>query len=269
MREYPLDQFMIVDDLDPYPSSLWDWGVQNRNGFLHQKPIEFVRYCLLPREEASVTRDGIYFKRLHYTCKLAIQQSWFVKARSKRSWKITVAYDPRLVNHIYIPLDNGEFEVCDLLEDDKVFLGCSFKEVEKFYQNKTIKKQSRRTNKLRSRVEKEDKVEEILNREEEKVKNANNKQSKNSQLKNINANRAEERKHDNREKAQTWLPQNQPAAEPVVPTSVITQSDEVEEPVVPTSVITQPNDDDSEYVPPHRPTDKLRSRQRQPKNPVV
>lgn len=269
MREYPLDQFMIIDDLDPYPSSLWDWGVQNRNGFLHQKPIELVRFCLLPREEASVTRDGIYFKKLHYTCKLAKQQSWFVKARRKGSWKITVAYDPRLDDHIYIPLDNGQFEVCDLLEDDKVFLGCSFKEVEEFYKNKAVKKQSRRTNKLRSHVEKQDKVEEILSREKSKVKNTNKKQSKNSQLKNINANRAKERKYDSSEKAQAWLPQRQSVDESVVPTSVIAQSDEVEEPVVPTSVITPSDDDDSEYVPPHRPTDKLRSRQRQPKNPVV
>jgi hypothetical protein len=143
LSKYPMNRFMIQDELEPYPVNLWQWGVENRMGSLPWKSSEIIRLNLLPSAEASVTRDGcIYFKKLHYICELAVREQWFIKARNKGGWKITVAYDPRLVDYIYIRLDRGKnMEVCQLLEVDQRFQGCDFREIEEYYKGQEVKKQ--------------------------------------------------------------------------------------------------------------------------------
>src|SRR5260370_13812651 len=69
-----------------------------------------MRLALLPRDEASVTREGIRFHHTRYTCSLAEEENWFGKVRSgeRESWKIPIIYDPRALDRIYLPLDNGK-----------------------------------------------------------------------------------------------------------------------------------------------------------------
>lgn len=120
MDWYPLDEDQIVDGVAPYPLDLWQWGIVNRAGHLRSVPTEQVRLQVLPQAEASVTRRGILFQGLHYTCALAQQEQWFIQAR--RRWKIPVCYDPRFTGTIYLRLDNGQrVEPCTLLDTDRTF----------------------------------------------------------------------------------------------------------------------------------------------------
>ncbi|HAG84660.1 MAG TPA: hypothetical protein DCL61_26795, partial [Cyanobacteria bacterium UBA12227] len=67
---------------------------------------------------------GIRFEKLFYSCELAAREQWFVKARVGKTWKITVAYDPRNLDKIYLPLDGGfHVEVCQLLDTCQTFKG--------------------------------------------------------------------------------------------------------------------------------------------------
>lgn len=120
MDWYPLDEDQIADGVAPYPLDLWQWGIANRAGHLRCVPTEQVRLQVLPQAEASVTRRGILFQGLHYTCPLAQQEQWFIKARQR--WKIPVCYAPRFTRTIYLRLDNGQrLEACTLLDTDRTF----------------------------------------------------------------------------------------------------------------------------------------------------
>jgi len=119
LPDYPMDQDMVRAGLVPTPINLWNWGMKHRYVGLHDKPSDLIKLNLLPNATASVTYDkGIYFKKrkLGYTCNLAEENHWYEKARNRGVWPVKITYDPRNLNHIYLPDVNGlGFTKCDLL----------------------------------------------------------------------------------------------------------------------------------------------------------
>ncbi len=116
-----LDPAIIAAGIDPYPCNLWEWGITNRMGALNEVTRDEMRLALLPRDEASVTREGIRFHNTRYTCDLAERENWFGKVRSgeRESWKVPVIYDPRALDRIYLPLDNGrDLQECKRTQRD-------------------------------------------------------------------------------------------------------------------------------------------------------
>jgi putative transposase len=78
-------------------------------------------FHLLPQEQATVTYVGIKFQKRHYVCDRALKERWFERAKNN-TWNISVAFDKRNVNSIYILFDNGQtIGRCDLLEKDKKY----------------------------------------------------------------------------------------------------------------------------------------------------
>lgn len=121
IEAYPLGREMIQDEVDPCPLELWQWGIQNRTGHLRTLATETIRLSLLPQSEATVTRQGIRFRKLFYTCPTAVEAGWYVKAGQSGRWKVPISYDPRLVDYIYIWHDGGrQVEVCSLMENNKM-----------------------------------------------------------------------------------------------------------------------------------------------------
>jgi hypothetical protein len=109
---------------------------------------------LLPEVEASVTQKGIYFANLYYTCDLAQQEQWFVRAGEKGNWKIRVAHDPRTRSRIYIRLDGGKrMETCYLLEADRTFRERDWYEAADEFELRKQRKETTQTRKQRSRSE--------------------------------------------------------------------------------------------------------------------
>ena len=89
------------------------------------------RLNILPRGKARITRAGIKFKGLSYGSDKAINEQWYVKLRST---SIEVAYDPRDMNQIYIPSNDGKsFDICFLLDTSEQYKGNTLDEIE-FYQ---------------------------------------------------------------------------------------------------------------------------------------
>lgn len=116
----------------PVPRELWNFGIRYMSGGLRTMDREHVRYHLLPKREASVTRLGIRFDGRYYTCEQAEAEKWFDAARTEASWKVTAAYDPRDAGLIYISPAGGSAPVeCHLLDKDRVFLGTSTEEAER------------------------------------------------------------------------------------------------------------------------------------------
>jgi len=110
------------------PRQLWNWGIANLTGRLRTAPIDIVRVNLMPHTTATLSDLGIRLFGCFYTCSEALKLGWFHRQKSNRPKTITVAYDPRVADYIYLcPSDNlKEYWVCDLTDRSRRFRGMSF-----------------------------------------------------------------------------------------------------------------------------------------------
>lgn len=205
LSHYRRDEFQIADRVELYPQDLWNWGIENRSGHLRVIPRETVRLNLLPRKEVSVTAHGIHFeKEIYYTCDLAREQGWFERARQRKSRKIEVAYDPRDLTNVYLPLKNGrEMEVCHLTPAAKVFQLRDWYSAADYFESKLENKLENKTRELQSEAEFHAKQQQIISEASKKTRSAkqeNGKQSNKSQTENIRQNRHEEREMERSQK---------------------------------------------------------------------
>lgn len=155
MADYPLAPAMLRDGIEPRPLEVWQWGIQHRSGHLRTLPLETLRLSLLPQAEATITRQGIRFRKLYYTCSTAVEAGWFVRAGRSGRWSVRVSYDPRLVDWLYLWQDNGRrVEVCSLLDHTKQthFQGLDWDTVRDFTAQQTLRQQSAQQRQVQGRA---------------------------------------------------------------------------------------------------------------------
>jgi putative transposase len=196
MAHYPLDRAMIVDQVEPYPIDLWQWGVQNRSGHLRTLPPEIVRLNLLPQGQASITHRGIRFQGLLYSCDLAQQENWFVQAREQGRRKIMIAYDPRLTDVIYLRLEQGHrMEPCYLLDTQgmPVFRGQDWATTHDYFSRQQERHQAAVSRDQQARAELNAHKQQIVRQAQERQQAAPEVESKRARLGGIRQNRDAER----------------------------------------------------------------------------
>jgi hypothetical protein len=229
-----LDADMIADRVEPFPISLWNWGLKHRSGCLRKQDIETVRLNLLPEAEASVTQNGIYFSNLHYTSKLALKEQWFERAGERGTWKIPVAHDPRTRSRIYLRLDNGQrLETCHLVPGDKAFLDRDWYETLDEFELRVQRKELNQTRHQRSMSDFHAATSQVIDSAAEKNAMSEIDMSNQARIAGIRANRKQER--DLEREANAWEFGPDPKSLPESNQSPVTG-----------------------YVPPPQPTDKLR-----------
>lgn len=195
---YSKDEFQIKDNVELYPLELWKWGLGNRSGQLRTVDSrDFVRLHLLPSDRATVTPRGIHLgEGLYYTCDLAVREDWFTKARAHRSWKVEVSYDPRAIDTIYLQIKGSkEFEVCRLVERNRVFRGrdlyevvdYSFREKQNADAAESLKQQSQADLNAQQQAIIKDAMEKT-----DAARKVSSHQSKSKQVANIRGNRKKE-----------------------------------------------------------------------------
>lgn len=138
MKAYDLSLAELADGVMPSPLGIWNHNIGTRSGLLTKFKEEHVRFALLPRDTATVSEFGIEFGGCFYTCQEAIQLGWFVAARKKRV-EVTVSYDGRLVDRIYVHAsekfaERGQVYTCVLTPRSEKFQGMSFAEVKAYAQ---------------------------------------------------------------------------------------------------------------------------------------
>nr|WP_288500610.1 Mu transposase C-terminal domain-containing protein [uncultured Pseudomonas sp.] len=118
-------------DMPAIPVTLWTWGLANLTGRLRTAPEDLVRINLLPHESATVSELGIRLFGCFYTCLEAIKEGWFHRGQGRRPAAVTVAYDPRSADHIYLRPSNSlkDYWVCDLADRSRRFRGMTFWDV--------------------------------------------------------------------------------------------------------------------------------------------
>jgi putative transposase len=155
ITNYPLDKQMLADGVEPYPLELWRWGIQNRTGHLRTLPPDVVRLSLLPQSEATITRKGIIFQGLQYTNERAANEGWYVKAGQSGRWKMTVSYDPRLTECLYLWHDGGrQVEICSLVKNTQMdlFRGLDWDTVDAYFAQRYAQKQASRSRQQQGRA---------------------------------------------------------------------------------------------------------------------
>lgn len=198
--EYPIDKEMISNELTPTPINLWNWGIENKKGRLRVIDRDIMRLNILPKGKASVSRAGFKFKDLYYSSKKAVEEQWFINP--KHRW-IEIVYDPRNMNQIYIPHEDGkDYEVCYLLEKSRQYKDCLFEEIvfQQELKRELIDLESNQQAQLNIDLDKE--IEDIVKRAKEaKDRTITETTSKAKKIKGIKENRQLEKEFNRLEEA--------------------------------------------------------------------
>jgi len=155
LKAYRKDEFMIADNLERYPVNFWNWGIQNRSGHLRTLPRDIVRMNLLPRKEITVTAQGLHFEReLYYACDPLLRNGLMMRKRGRRSPKVTVVYDPRTLDYVYLTsLDNRQVVICPLTPAAKTFLGRDLYEAQAYFTGETQSLELAQTQQIQSKAQ--------------------------------------------------------------------------------------------------------------------
>ncbi|GKU76630.1 Mu transposase C-terminal domain-containing protein [Paenibacillus sp. L3-i20] len=134
---------MFEEKVELTPLKIWSWGKGKR--LLHEKTRSEIRYNLLPREQGKVTRFGIEFKYMYYTCDIGIKEGWFEgEGRINGQKHIEVSYDPRNCSTIFFKYKKGLIQ-CRLVGQSMEYEGLHFEEIAKImeYRNEEIKQKEK------------------------------------------------------------------------------------------------------------------------------
>lgn len=198
--KYPMDKEMINDEIVPTPINLWHWGIENKKGRLKTIDREILRLNILPKGKASVSRAGIRFKGLYYSSEKAIKEQWFVNLKVR---SIEVVYDPRNMNKIYIPYNNGlNYDECYLTDASLQYKDCLLEEIifneelNSELKNMALREQNQNNIDLEKEIEKI-----VKQAKKEKEKDINYNKSQNEKLKGIKKNRTIEKEINRQDEA--------------------------------------------------------------------
>lgn len=186
--KYPMEKEMLVYSINPIPSKLWNWGIENKKGRLRVVEREILRLNILPKGKASISRAGIRFKGLYYGSKKALEEQWFIKSKVR---SVEIVYDPRNMNNIYILYEGGKsFEYCYLLEPSKQYKDCILEEIIYNFELISELKEMQKTQQNQLNIDIDNEIQKIVvEAKKEKSKDIDYSESKNKKLKGIKNNR--------------------------------------------------------------------------------
>lgn len=142
LNYYKRDGEMIENNVQAVPTNLWKWGVKNRSGIPRYFAEDRVKLNLLPSGYGKITRSGILFKKMEYSCEKAIKEGWFEKGNPRNRERVEIVYDFRNLNHVYLREANGRgFENCYLLPTEGKYLNRDYYEIEHYHNQDQLDQQ--------------------------------------------------------------------------------------------------------------------------------
>ncbi len=113
---------LVSADLAPTPQNFWNFHIEKHQHSLNALSANQFVALLMKKGKASVTKKGIIYNGMRYSCELAEKEEWYSKARNFGRWKIECRSDESWSNDFYIRMDNSkEFIKCYLLSADKIY----------------------------------------------------------------------------------------------------------------------------------------------------
>ncbi len=193
VAKYPMEKEMLAEGITPIPTLLWKWGIENKKGSLRTIEREVMRLNVLPKANASVSRAGIKFKNLMYGSQKAIEEQWFINQKVR---SVEIVYDPRNINTIYIPEEDGKsYEICYLLEGSLQYKDVILEELIFMQELQAELMEKQKQQQLQNNVDLDKEIEAIVKQAQKEKSNATTlyDQSKTKKLRSIKQNRAVEK----------------------------------------------------------------------------
>jgi hypothetical protein len=213
----------VLNGIQPIPINIWNLEVIKRAGALSRIPEEVVRFALLPKAEATVTREGIGLGACSYSCPEAMSRGWMVAA-GRGAFNVQVSYDRRLVDTIYIHDDKDPTRhfVATLLDKCSDFRGLSFAEVEGIeHKRETLRQEGHHIGR-QNQMDFHQHIDPMTRKASAEMKKLTKGQSRTSRKKDIVENRQDELRRQRQVEARIpgATPTDKPTAEiiPLIPT---------------------------------------------------
>lgn len=194
LDKYPRERGLLADEIPAIPIDIWKWGLKNRPCAFIKRERDIIRLNILPKAKASISREGIKYKKMFYSCEKAMEEQWFINPEMK---SVEFVYDPRNMNNIYIPYNRGKnYYKCFLLEKSYMYKDLNLEEVVFQQELEYEQSEEQKVKQLQSDIELEQNIKNIISNAEKRQKNQT-QGSKSSRIKGIKENRLAE-KDENR-----------------------------------------------------------------------
>lgn len=211
MSKYDRSKDMPVD-LPTIPIHLWNWGLQHRTGRLRKVDSNSLHIALLPREQATVSENGVCLFGLYYSSPEILASGWMHRAdNSNRPSKVSVAFDPNSTNEVYLFHKPGscEYWVCRLTDLSREYRSSSFWEVWRKQAERKKSEHKQQLNADKTRATHEKRVEEIIS---SAIKSSPAPKASNSErMANVGKSRSEQLKKERDQRRSTPVALNKPA----------------------------------------------------------
>ncbi|WP_081951570.1 Mu transposase C-terminal domain-containing protein [Pseudomonas cremoricolorata] len=102
-----LNREMIAAGVEPTPISIWKWSMAN--SLINSKVVSAaeLKIALLPSQECRISRGGIMFQGVLYTCETAIREAWLERSYNFKTTYVRVYYDPNSIENCWIKSEAG------------------------------------------------------------------------------------------------------------------------------------------------------------------
>ncbi|WP_041023118.1 Mu transposase C-terminal domain-containing protein, partial [Pseudomonas sp. SHC52] len=102
-----LNREMIAAGVEPTPIELWKWSMEN--SMLNAKAVSpaELKIALLPSRECRISRGGINFQGVQYTCQTAVREEWLERSHNFQTKYVRVYYDPNSIENCWVKSDAG------------------------------------------------------------------------------------------------------------------------------------------------------------------
>lgn len=164
IRGYDKLPEMIADGVPAVAIDLWEWGTARRSGTLRSFPPDLVKLSLLPSGEATVTAQGIRFYGCFFSCRKAIEDHWFERARQRGTWAVRVSYEPRCLDEIYVHdgTNPARFLACNLTDRSRPYQGKTLWEIDQMRQEDRRIDRGQQPQALGGRINLTDVIEDVV-----------------------------------------------------------------------------------------------------------
>ena len=107
---------LIEKNLPPTPLNFWKAHIAEHKHALKLADSSEVISRLYPPAKASMTRDGIEYNNMYYSCDRVVQDNLASIARTNGQWQLDARINENTTNYIYVRFDkNDVFTKCNLL----------------------------------------------------------------------------------------------------------------------------------------------------------
>ena len=107
---------LIEKNVSPTPLNFWKVHVAEHKHALKLADSSDVISRLYPPAKASMTRDGIEYNGMYYSCERVIRDGLASEARTNGRWQLDARINENTTNYIYVRFDkNEDFTKCNLL----------------------------------------------------------------------------------------------------------------------------------------------------------